>query len=573
MSDPVLLVVDEDSDALRGVERELRDRYRRHYRIECLGSVDEARKLLEDLAVGGEDVALVLAGQLLHGVTGSELFDDVRRLHPYARRALLIAWGEQGDPATGDAIFDGIARGRIDCYVLRPSSPPDEFFHHQISGLLLEWADAQRASPYTIFVVGESWSGRAYELREALERCALPWSFCLADSQVGRELVAEAGEGTKLPLVVYPDGTILRDPTNADLAVAAGSPVNPERMEFDLVIVGAGPAGLSAAVYGASEGFSTLVVDEGGLGGQATSSSLIRNYLGFPRGVSGRRLAQSAYEQSWVFGAKFAFMQRVTDLKREGGELSVVLSDGGPVTARAVLLATGASYRRLGIPALEALNGAGVYYGGSASEAPAAIGRDVYVLGGANSAGQAALYLARYARHVTLVVRAEALGAGMSHYLVQQVEATPNVEVRLRTEVVGGGGDGRLEHLVLRNRAAGREEVVGADALFLMIGAQPRTEWLPPAVRRDEQGFVLCGPDLHGGDDWPLERPPFLLETSMPGVFAAGDVRHGSVKRVASAVGEGSVAIQLLHQFFAADDLYPRGRPRDPAVVAAAEGS
>ena len=278
--------------------------------------------------------------------------------------------------------------------------------------------------------------------------------------------------------------------------MAAGSPVNPGRRHFDLVIVGAGPAGLSAAVYGASEGFSTLVVDEGGLGGQATSSSLIRNYLGFPRGVSGSRLAQNAYEQAWVFGANFAFMQRVTDLEHDGGELSVVLSDSGPVTARAVLLATGVSYRRLGIPALEDLNGAGVYYGGAASEAQGVVGREVFIVGGANSAGQAALHLSRYAAHVTLVVRAERLSAGMSHYLVQQVEADPNVEVRLQTEVVGGGGDLRLEHLTLRDHAEGSEEVVAADALFLMIGARPHTEWLPSTIRRDEQGFVLSGPDI-----------------------------------------------------------------------------
>ena len=451
--------------------------------------------------------------------------------------------------------------------MLRPSASPDELFHQAISSLLLEWAEARRASPYTIHVVGESWSGRAYELRDVLGRCAMPHSFCLADSSEGRALVAEAGEGAKLPIVVFPDGTVLTDPSNAELAKAAGSPVNPERMDFDLVIVGAGPAGLSAAVYGASEGFSTLVVDEGGLGGQATSSSLIRNYLGFPRGVSGRRLAQQAYEQAWVFGANFAFMQRVTDLRREHDGLFVTLSDSGRVRARAVLLATGASYRRLGVPALEALNGAGVFYGGPASEAPAMAGRDVYVLGGANSAGQAALHLARYARRVTLVVRAQSLDAGMSHYLVRQVEATPKLQVRLGTEIVGGGGDGWLEHLVLRDRADGSEETVDADGLFLMIGARPHTEWLPPEVDRDERGFVLTGTDLRDDRAWPLDRSPFLLETSMPGVFAAGDVRHGSVKRVASAVGEGSVAIQLLHRLFAADRLHPRGRPKEPAVV------
>jgi len=479
VSGPALVAVDEDVGALRDVERELGDRYARHYRVMCMRSPHEARARLEELAATGEEVALVLAGQWLSGMTGSELLDAARHLHPHAKRGLLIAWGEWGDRATGEAIFDSIAHGRIDHYVLRPAESPDELFHQAISSLLLEWAEAQRASPHTTYVVGESWSGRAYELRELLGRCAMPHAFCLADSSDGRALLAKAGDGAKLPVVVLPDGRVLRDPSNAELAKASGSAVNPERTDFDLVIVGAGPAGLSAAVYGASEGFSTLVIDQGGLGGQATSSSLIRNYLGFAQGVSGRRLAQEAYDQAWVFGANFAFMQRVTDLQREHDRLFVTLSDSTRVRARAVLLATGASYRRLGVPPLEALNGAGVFYGGAASEAPAMAGRDVYVLGGANSAGQAALYLARYARRVTLVVRAQSLGAGMSHYLVSQVEATPRLDVRLGTEIVGGGGDGWLEHLVLRNRAEGSEETVDADALFLMIGARPHTEWLP----------------------------------------------------------------------------------------------
>lgn len=565
MSGPVLVAVEEDAGALEDVERELRDRYARHYRIVCMRSSQEALACLQDLAAAGEQVALVLAGQWLSGLTGSELLDQARHLHPHAKRGLLIAWGGWGDRATGEAIFDSIAHGRIDHYLLRPSASPDELFHQGISGLLLDWAEARRASPYTIHVVAESWSGRAYELRTVLGRCAIPHSFCLADSGDGRALVAGAGEGAKLPLVVFPDGTVLTDPSNAELAAAAGSPVNPERRDFDLVIVGAGPAGLSAAVYGASEGFSTLVVDEGGLGGQATSSSLIRNYLGFPRGVSGRRLARGAYEQAWVFGANFSFMQRVTGLRREHDGLFLYLSDCDRVRTRAVLLATGASYRRLGVPELEALNGAGVFYGGPASEAPAMAGQDVYVVGGANSAGQVALNLARYARRVTLVARAQSLAAGMSHYLVRQVEATPNLEVRLGTEIVGGGGDGWLEHLVLRDCANGGEETVDAGGLFLMIGSRPRTDWLPPEVERDARGFVLTGADLRDDHAWPLDRSRFLLETSMPGVFAAGDVRHGSVKRVASAVGEGSVAIQLLHRLFEADRLHPRGRPQQPA--------
>jgi thioredoxin reductase (NADPH) len=568
MSDPVLIAVDDDAGALSDIEQELRDRYGRHYRVMCIRVPHEARSTLEDLAVAGDEVALVLAAQWLSEMTGSELLDEARRLHPHAKRGLLVAWGDWGDQATGQAIFDSIAQGRIDHYVLRPSSPPDELFHHAVSGLLLEWAEARRTSPYTVYIVGESWSGRAYELRELLGRCAMPHSFCLADSHDGRALVAQAGDNAKLPIVVLPDGTVLRDPSNAEIARASGWPVDPEDMDFDLVIVGAGPAGLSAAVYGASEGFRTLVVDEGGVGGQATSSSLIRNYLGFPRGVSGRRLAQNAYEQAWVFGAHFAFMQRATDLRRDDDGILVVLSDSGPVRARAVLLATGATYRRLGIPELEALNGAGVFYGGPASEAPAIAGRDVYVLGGANSAGQAALYLARYARSVTLVVRAESLAAGMSHYLVRQLEATPRVEIRLGTEIVGGRGNGRLEQLVVHDHAQRSEQVVNAHALFVMIGARPHTDWLPPEVERDQQGFVLTGSDLRRGDAWPLGRSPFLLETSMPRLFAAGDVRHGSVKRVASAVGEGSVAIQLLHRLFVDDKLHPRGRLKKPSIVA-----
>jgi thioredoxin reductase (NADPH) len=567
MSGPVLVAVDEDAGVLRDVERELHDRYARHYRVICLPSSDEALARLEDLAAAGEEVALVLAGQWLSGMSGSELLDEARHLHPHSKRGLLIEWGGWGDRATGEAIFDSMAHGRIDHFVLRPSGSPDELFHQAISSLLLDWTEARRGGPYTIQVVGESWSGRAYELRDVLERCAMPHSFCLADSNDGRALLAEAGEGAKLPVILFPDGRVLTDPSNAELTLAGGSPVNPERMEFDLVIVGAGPAGLSAAVYGASEGFSTLVVDAGGLGGQATSSSLIRNYLGFPRGVSGRRLAQQAYEQAWVFGANFAFMQTATGLRRERDELFVTLSDCGGVRARAVLLATGARYRRLDIPALEALNGAGVFYGGPTSEAPAMADRDVYVLGGANSAGQAALHLARYARRVTLVARAQSLDAGMSHYLGRQVEATPKLQVRLGTEIVGGGGDGWLEQLVLRDRADGSEETVDADGLFLMIGACPHTEWLPAEVDRDTRGFVLTGTDLRGEDAWPLDRSPVLLETSMPGLFAAGDVRHGSVKRVASAVGEGSVAIQLLHRMFVADGLQPRGRPKEPADV------
>jgi thioredoxin reductase (NADPH) len=566
VSAPFLLAVDDDAEALRDIEDTLRDRYGRHYRVECIRSPFEARDRLEALAAAHDDVAVVLAAQRLDGMTGSDLLDAARRFHPNSKRAMILHWGEWGDPAIGDAIFDAIARARIDHYVIRPTPPPDELFHSAVTGMLLEWADSQRQSPHTIHIVGQQWEGRAYELRQLLGRCAMPHSFELADSDAGRALVEQAGlvdaDGVgRFPLVIFPDGTVLRDPTNAELVEASGSPVDPPDTEFDLVIVGAGPAGLSAAVYGASEGFNTLVVDSGGIGGQATSSSLIRNYLGFPRGVSGRRLAQSAYEQAWVFGAHFAFMQFVTMLGRDDdGGLWVDLSDSGRIRTRAVLLATGAEYQRIGLPELEALNGAGVFYGGTASEASRMAGREVYVVGGANSAGQAALHLARYADHVTLVVRSDSLAAGMSSYLVHQVEDTPRLDVRVATEVVGGGGAARLEHLVLRDRTTGAEETVPADGLFLMIGARPHTGWLPDSIARDERGFVFTGSDVVPTGAWSLAREPLSLETSVPGVFAAGDLRHAAVRRVASAVGEGSVAVQLLHQLFELDQLHPSRR-------------
>jgi thioredoxin reductase (NADPH) len=456
-----------------------------------------------------------------------------------------------------------MARRQIEYYVIRPSQSPDELFHQSVSTFLLEWANARRISPHTVRIISESWTGRGHELKEVLGRCAVPHAFLLADSPEGRTLVEEASDRGPLPLVVFPTGTVLANPTNLELASATGATIDPDRREYDVIIVGGGPAGLSAAVYGASEGFRTLVVDEGGIGGQATSSSLIRNYLGFPRGVSGRRLAESAYEQAWVFGAKFAFMHDATSIRREGDRLYIALSDGGEVSAPAVILSTGATYHRLDVPEIEAQVGAGVFYGGPASEAPTTVDEQVYVVGGANSAGQAALHLAEYARQVTLVVRADSLERGMSHYLVQQVEGTPNIDVRLETEVVGGsgGGDGWLESLVLRSRADRTTETVAADELFLMIGARPNTDWLPAELARDDGGFIRTGVDLEGDVAWPLEeRKPLSLETSVPGVFAAGDVRHGSMNRVASAVGEGSIAIKLVHELFEVEQIHPRDR-------------
>jgi thioredoxin reductase (NADPH) len=561
---PLLLAVSAEPQVLADVERELRGRYANEYEVRCTSSPDEALGVLADQAGGGEDVALVLASERLPGTTGGELLEQVRQLHPHAKRGLLVPGGAWAHQPSAEAILASRAEGRIDYYVQEPAASRDEVFHEAIASFLLEWATDLRLVPHTIHIIGETWSGRAYELREVFERCAVPHSFALADSEKGRELLAQAEPGARLPLMVLPDGRVLTDPSNAEIAEAAGATADVAEHAFDVVVVGAGPAGLSAAVYGASEGLRTLVVDEGGIGGQVRSSSSIRNYLGFPKGISGSRLAEQAYEQASLFGASFLFLHRASALDREGQGFVVALADGRRLSASAVILATGATYRRLGVPSLEALSGAGVFYGAPASEGHALAGKEGFVVGGGNSAGQAALHLARYARRVRLVVRAESLEAGMSHYLVRELGATRNVEVLTDTVVVGGGGEGHLQELVLRRGASGDEERVAADGLFVLIGAHPHTEWLPEWIARDQRGFLLTGPEVAGGAGWSPERPPLSLETSMPGVLAAGDVRNGSVKRVASAVGEGSIAIQLVQSLF--DNEWLEHAP--PAAVA-----
>jgi thioredoxin reductase (NADPH) len=554
MTLPVLLVVDDDPDVLEDVQDQLAQRYGREYEVVALADPNEAVETLEELRNEGADVALVLAG---HSPDRSddELLDHVRRLHPQAKRALLVAANAWSDETAAEAIRASMALGRIDHYVFRPLASPDEVFHEAVSDFLLEWARERRRVPQTVHIVGEDWSGRAYELRDVFSRCSVPHDFCLADSDQGRELVAKAGAGdAKLPLMILPDGRVLSDPSDAEIAEAAGAPSSLDERTFDVAIVGAGPAGLSAAVYAASEGLHVLVLDAAGIGGQARSSSLIRNYLGFGKGISGSRLAEEAYEQAATFGASFLFLHKVTNLDRSAGWFNLSLSDGRLVHARAVVLAMGATYRRLGVESLEELNGAGVFYGGPASEAPALTGKNVYVVGGGNSAGQAALHLARYAKQVTIAVRAASLETSMSHYLIQAISGAPNVEVRTGIEVVGGGGEGRLQELVLRDRASKEETTVPADALSLLIGVRPQTDWLPADLARDEQGFLLTGDDLGEDSGWPLTRAPLSLETSIPGVIAAGDVRHGSTKRVAAAVGEGSIAAQLVHRLFAAEE-------------------
>lgn len=552
MALPAIVAVDDDPNGPGAVEAPLVERYARRYRIECRSSPNEGLALLEALAGDGVEIALLLVTPAAVRATEGALLDRARRLHPQAKRALLVPANVWTDAEAAEAIRTLMVLGRIDHFVYEPGPPPDEVFHEAVGGFLLEWARERRLVPQTVHIVGEEWSGRAYELRAAFESCAAPHEFSLADSERGRELLAKAGPGAQLPLMVLPDGRVLSDPSNAEVAAATGAPQALEERTFDLLVVGSGPAGLSAAVYAASEGLRVVVVDAGGIGGQARSSSLIRNYLGFAKGVSGSRLAEQAYEQASTFGASFVFLHRATALERAGDEIALTLDDGRSVRARTAILATGASYRRLGIPALEALIGAGVFYGGPVSEAPSLAATDVYVVGGGNSAGQAALHLARYARRVSLIVRAQSLEARMSYYLVQAIEDSPNVVVRVETAVADGAGESHLERLLLRDLATGGEEWVPADALFVLIGADPLTDWLPPELARDDHGFLLTGDDLDGA--WPLERRPLSLETSVPGLFAAGDVRHGSVKRVAAAVGEGATAVQLVHRLLADGD-------------------
>jgi len=402
--------------------------------------------------------------------------------------------------------------------------------------------------------VGEEWAPQSHELRELLGRNGVPFGFYAAGSPDGQRLLEEAGAaGKALPVAVMPDGRVLPAPSPTEVAEALGMATRPPGDCYDVTVIGAGPAGLAAAVYGASEGLSTVVLEPEAIGGQAGTSSLIRNYLGFPSGVSGGDLAVRAYNQAFSFGAEYVYGNPARGLRPEGAQLVVTMADGSEARSRAVVIATGMAYRRLGIPALDELTGAGVFYGAAASEAKAMKDRHVFVVGGANSAGQAAIHLARYATQVTVLVRGRSLANSMSDYLIREIESAPNVTVRCRVAVTGGAGQGRLERLTLTDLESGAAETVAAGALFVLIGAEPHTQWLPGAVRRDPSGFLLTGTDLlqdgRVPEPWPLRRQPMLLESSLPGVFAAGDVRHGSVKRVASAVGEGSIAIHLVHRY------------------------
>jgi thioredoxin reductase (NADPH) len=546
----VLLLVDDDPSARGIVEGELRKRYGSDYQVIAAGSAGEALRLLARLRDDGRSVALVLAGHWMTEMTGTELLARVREYHGTAKRALLVDWADR----TPEPIVQAIALGRIDAYFARPTTVPDERFHRAVTELLEELARSRPPSFQVVRVVGERWSARSHEIRDLLGRNVIPSGFYPADSDEGRALLDQVGAAAAtLPVIILFNGRVLENPTNIEVAEALEIRTSPGSGLHDLAVIGAGPAGLAAAVYGASEGLSTVVLEPEAIGGQAGTSSRIRNYLGFPNGVSGEDLAVRAYTQAWNFGAEYVYGSPATGLRAEGAQRVVTVAGGSEIRTRAVVIATGMSYRRLGIPSLEALTGVGVFYGAAASEAKAMKDREVFVVGGANSAGQAAVHLAGYAARVTMLVRGPSLAESMSEYLVKQVASTANIAVRHGVEVVGGAGTGRLESLTLRDRASGATEIVPAGAVFVLIGAEPRTQWLPDDIQRDRWGYVVTGPELlsdgHPPEGWTPRRPPMLLESSLPGVFAAGDIRHGSVKRVASAVGEGSIAIHLVHDY------------------------
>ena len=524
-----LLVVAEDDPAERGrLMNELERRYGADYSVRGCAT-PELHETLAQAHADGEDVAVVLASC----EEGAALLSQVRARFPTARRGLLIPWLGWTDRSLAGLVLRSMARGWIDLYVLRPTRPGDEVFHRTITELLQESERLRGEGPAGATVVADLRSTRAYELRAALAGLGIP------------HRVRDPEDGTA-PSVSLADGTLLTDPSPAELARAVGFPTELDARDADLVVVGAGPAGLSAAVYASSEGLQTTVLDAAGVGGQAGSSSLIRNYLGFPRGLGGGELAQRAYQQAWLFGTRFRVTHRVNALERHDRGFVVRTEDGAEVTAQAVVLALGVEYRRLDAPGVAELAGAGVYYGASMSEAQALAGEDVYVVGGGNSAGQAALHLARYARKVTILVRSATLATTMSQYLIETLAAAPNIDVRFETQVAGATGEGRLERLELRG--ADGTESVPAAALVVLIGAHPHTEWLPPTIARDEKGYILTGSDV---PDWPLERAPLTTESSLPGVFAAGDVRARSVKRVAAAAGSGALAISEVHTYLA----------------------
>jgi thioredoxin reductase (NADPH) len=544
-SRPVIVTVDDDPSVSRAVARDLRRRYGEKNRIVRAESGEQALDALRQMKLRGDQVAVILADYRMPGLTGIEFLERAMDIYPYARRVLLTAYADTS------AAIDAINVVDLDHYLLKPWDPPEEKLYPVIDELLRAWQRTERRPVREAKLIGHRWSAPSAELRDFLARNQVPYRWYASDSAEGGRLLEAAGtDGTRLPVLVTADGEPLIEPSRAEVAAKVGLATLPGRGFYDLVVIGGGPAGLGAAVYGASEGLRTILVEKFATGGQAGQSSRIENYLGFPDGLSGGQLTDRARRQAVKFGAELLTTCEATSIEVNGPARTVHFSDGSAVDAKSVILAMGVAYRQLEAPGCADMTGAGIYYGAALTEAESCKDQDVYIVGGANSAGQSAVYLSRFARSVTLLVRANSLEQSMSYYLVQQIAGIENITIRTCTEVVQAHGAGHLEQLTLRDMAAGTTEIVDAGQLFIFIGAAPRTAWLDGVVARDMRGFVLAGPDFSPDEaEWPLDRPPYHLETSVPGVFVAGDVRAESAKRVASAVGEGAMAVMFVHRY------------------------
>jgi thioredoxin reductase (NADPH) len=544
-SRPVILVVDDEPAVLAAVSRDLRRGFGERYRVVRAGSGEEALETLRELVRRGEQVALLVADQRMPGLSGTEYLVRAREVVPSAKRVLLTAYADT------EAAIQAINEVSLDYYLLKPWDPPEEELFPVVEDLLTAWDAGAALESGGVRLIGHRFSRDTHDLRDFLVRNRVPgrWLDIERDAEA-RQLLRVAGvDDARLPVALLEDGSVLERPTVLELAERLGVVGQPAAEHYDLVIVGGGPAGLAAAVYGASEGLKTIMVERDAPGGQAGQSSRIENYLGFPAGLSGSDLARRATDQARRLGAELLTLQDTTGLRVEGSGRIVELSGGDSLSASSVLVASGVSYRQLDVPGFAQLTGSGIYYGAALTEARSCTDQRIVVIGGANSAGQAAVYFSSYASRVTMLVRGDSLAKSMSHYLIEQIESLSNVEVRTQTEAVGAEGDGQLRALRIRD-AEGDETLEDVEACFVFVGALPRTDWLAGVVARDDRGFILAGLDAKG-DGWPLQRDPFPLETSVPGVFVAGDVRARSIKRVASAVGEGSMAVSLVHQYLA----------------------
>ncbi len=552
MAKPILLSVDDDADVLRAIERDLRSKYGAEYRVMGSDSPQGALDLLRQLKVRNDSVALLLADQRMPDMDGVEFLREGMQIYPEAKRALLTAYADT------NAAISAINEASINYFFLKPWDPPTEHLYPQMDDMLDDWQASYRPAFEGIRVLGTRWSPRSYELRDFLARNHVPYQWIdveitANDAETKRLMEALGSEGTNLPVVLFPDGSKLLDGVPGDVAQKVGLKTRAQTDFYDLAIVGGGPAGLAAAVYGASEGLHTVMIEREAPGGQAGMSSRIENYLGFPTGLSGGDLARRAVVQAQRFGVEILAPQEAVSMRVEGPYRIMKLADGNELSCHAMMIATGVQWRKLEAPGIEKLRGAGVYYGGGATEAISCTGETVYIVGGANSAGQAAMNFSKYAARVVILVRGNSLAATMSQYLIDQIKETPNIEVWSHASVAEVHGDLHLEEVSVLCSDTNKVERVPANAMYIFIGALPRTDWLANVVERDERGFILTGPDLvrdgKHPKGWTLERDPFLLETNIPGLFAVGDVRHGSVKRVASGVGEGSVAVQFIHQY------------------------